>query len=393
MSTGPLRAVLIAPHPVMAAELRARFLEEVGFEVVTVLESYPGVERLRMTLAHFQPDCIYMQCDDLPSSLDLLQTLRDEEFRAPVVACAMRHQADPVIDLLHGGAFDYLHLPFDQFSFREVAQRVASHCPRNSVNFLQSGARVIGFTSSKPGSGATTLATQTAFALRRLSGKRVLSIDLNLLSGTSSGWAEAMIHPFDVVDAVAALPAGPRCFSELIRFNGVSMLPAPAIPETDSVPSEEIRGLLELARQCFDWIVVDLPCAAAPDTLAVASLLDDVVMVTTPELASLNTLQRNTQLMYAAGVEPASLHVALNRTSKRDPLQPEAISTALKLHLSWILPNDFFSLQAAGQMGLTGESALALAVRKMATDFCGTPRPATVDAGELVGEESFALAS
>jgi Mrp family chromosome partitioning ATPase len=393
MSTGPLRAVLIAPHPVMVAELRARFLEEVGFEVVTVLESYPGVERLRLTLTHFQPDCIYMQCDDLPSSLELLQLLRDEEYRAPVVACAMRHHPDPVIDLLHGGAFDYLHLPFDQFSFREVAQRVESHCPKNSEDFLQSGARVVGFTSSKPGSGATTLATQAAFALRRLSGKRVLSIDLNLLSGTSSGWAEAMVHPFDVVDAVEALPAGSRCFSELIRFNGVSMLPAPASPETDSVPSEEIRGLLELARQCFDWIVVDLPCAAAPETLAVAPLLDDVVVVTTPELASLNTIQRNTQLLYAAGVEPASLHVALNRTSKRDPLQPEAISTALKLHLSWILPNDFFSLQAAGQMGLTGESALALAVRKMATDFCGIPRPVVVDAGELVGEESFALAS
>ncbi len=392
MSAGPLRVVVVAPHAAMASELRARFIEEVGFEVVTVLASYPGAERLRLTLAHFQPDCLYLQCDDLPASMKLLQTLQQMEFRGPVVACAMRHQPDAVIDLLRGGAFDYLHLPFDEFSFREVAQRVGSRCPRNSESFLQCGARVVGFTSSKPGSGATTLATQAAFALRRITGRRVLSIDLNLLSGTTSGWAEAVVHPFDVVDAVAALPAGSRCFREAIQFNGISMLPAPAIPETVSVPDEALRSLLSMARQCFDWVVVDLPCTAAPETLAAAALMDDVVVVTTPELAGLNTLQRNRDLLYAAGVEPASLHIALNRTSKRDPLQPDAISTALKMHLSWILPNDYFSLQAAGQLGLTGESALALAVRKMATDFCGTPKMHGVEADGVAGEVSLAAA-
>ncbi|MGJ5813805.1 AAA family ATPase [Paludibaculum fermentans] len=392
MSATPLRVVVIAPHAAMASELRARFIEEVGFEVVTVLGSYPGAERLRLTLDHFQADSLYMQCDDLPASMALLQRLQGIEFRGPVVACAMRHQPDAVIDLLRSGAFDYLHMPLDEFSFREVAARVESRCPRNSESFLQSGARVVGFTSSKPGSGATTLATQAAFALRRGSGRRVLSIDLNVLSGTTSGWAESMVHPFDVVDAVAALPAGRRCFREVIQFNGVSMLPAPAIPEADSVPVDALRSLLEMARQCFDWVVVDLPCAASPETLGAAALMDDVVVVTTPELASLNTLQRNTQLLYGAGVEPASLHVALNRTSKRDPLQPEAISAALKMHLSWVLPNDYFSLQAAGQLGLTGESALALAVRKMATDFCGTPKVQGMAGDGLAGEVSLAVA-
>ena len=47
--------------------------------------------------------------------------------------------------------------------------------------------KVVVFSSAKPGSGASTLAMQTAYALRRASGKRVLLADFDLMAG--SLWA------------------------------------------------------------------------------------------------------------------------------------------------------------------------------------------------------------
>ncbi len=42
---------------------------------------------------------------------------------------------------------------------------------------------LVAFTSAKPGSGASTLAAQTAFALRRTTSQRVLLADFDLMGG------------------------------------------------------------------------------------------------------------------------------------------------------------------------------------------------------------------
>ncbi|WP_321473532.1 cellulose synthase operon protein YhjQ/BcsQ [uncultured Paludibaculum sp.] len=392
MDANLLRVVLISPHAGLASELRARLSEEGGFEVVSALGSFPGTERLNLILSHFQPDCIYVQCDDPQSTVDLLCQLQDLDYPGPVVACALNHQPEPVIDLLRSGAFDYLHAPFKDFSFHEVALRIRIRRTGKSYSVPDRRARVLGFTSSKPGSGATTLAMQTAFALRRMSGGRVLSIDLNVLSGTSSGWTEGMIRPFDVRDAAEALPDGTGCFSEVMQFSGISLLPAPAVPEADGIPEDRMRALVEAARERYDWVVLDLPCAAASETLAVANLLDDVVVVTTPELASLNTLRRTNLLLNEAGVQQSAIHFVLNRTSGSDSLSVESIEQALNVRVAHTLPNDYFSLEAAGQLGLTGESPLALAVRRMASSLLGLPCTTGCRAGTPAGSLSFASA-
>lgn len=376
MSGQILRVLISSPHAGLASELRARFLEEVGFEVVSTLESYPGAEQLKLALVHFRPDCLYMQCDNLPATELLLAELRELEFDGPVVACAWRHQPEPVVALLRQGAFDYIHAPLDPTVFREVAERVAVHCRRSRQSAPVAGARVVAFTSSKPGSGASTLAMQTAFALRRLTGERVLSIDLNVLSGTSAGYTKGMVEPYDVLDAAAGLPAASRCFCEAMRFNGIALLPAPAVPEGDGLAEDRARALVEGARRSFDWVVLDLPCAASSQALAVADLTDTLMLVSTPELASLNTLRRANLLLQEAGAAPESIRVVLNRTGHPTELTRAAIEEALRLTVSWSLPNDYFSLHAAGQLGLTGESPLALAVRRMAAGLAGRDEPA-----------------
>ena len=53
----------------------------------------------------------------------------------------------------------------------------------------------------KPGSGASTLAMQTAYALRRASGKRVLLADFDLMAG-SLGFYLKLDHAYSLVDLI-----------------------------------------------------------------------------------------------------------------------------------------------------------------------------------------------
>ena len=75
---------------------------------------------------------------------------------------------------------------FDPSNFEEAIQQQALsrlHRLREPVATVaaQPG-RIVVFASAKPGSGASTLAAQTAFSLRKSTGKRVLLADFDLLA-------------------------------------------------------------------------------------------------------------------------------------------------------------------------------------------------------------------
>ncbi|MCX6625406.1 MAG: pilus assembly protein CpaE, partial [Acidobacteria bacterium] len=61
--------------------------------------------------------------------------------------------------------------------------------------------KVIVFSSAKPGSGASTMAAQTAFALKKISNRRVLLADFDLLGGTI-GFYLKLNHGYSLADAL-----------------------------------------------------------------------------------------------------------------------------------------------------------------------------------------------
>ena len=85
---------------------------------------------------------------------------------------------------------------------------------------------VIAFSSAKPGSGASTLATQTAFALRRLTGQRILLADFDLTGGTI-GFYLKLSHNYSLVDALQhAEHLDPTLWSSLaVSHGGLDILP------------------------------------------------------------------------------------------------------------------------------------------------------------------------
>src|SRR6185503_14532343 len=146
----------------------------------------------------------------------------------------------------------------------------------------------IAFTSSKPGSGASTLAAQTAFSLHRLTGKRVLLADCDLTGGTIAFYLK-LSHAYSMVDALQHVERLDATLwkSLSVSHQGVDILPAPAVPYAEPVDPARLRALAEQARGFYDWVVLDLPSVFNPNSLLTVTDCDLAFVISTADLSSL----------------------------------------------------------------------------------------------------------
>src|SRR4029077_11923627 len=101
----------------------------------------------------------------------------------PVIALHLANEPGAVLECLRAGATEFLYAPFTSEIQRQAAARVASLLPGEPPTEARRG-RLVVFSSAKPGSGASTLAAHTSFALHEVTGQRILLVDFALWSGT-----------------------------------------------------------------------------------------------------------------------------------------------------------------------------------------------------------------
>ena len=119
------------------------------------------------------------------------------------------------------------------------------------------------------------------------------------------------------------------------------------------MPVSQARARIQEASSEFDWIIVDLHCAASDLTLTLPPELSDIVLVATPDLAR-------------AGAPSANIRLALNRLTPHGPLTATDVELVIQHSVEWKVPEDYRRLQASSEWGLTGDSPLALAIRDIA---------------------------
>lgn len=333
-----LRAVLITPNRPRIEQFHSSLAEEAGFELLCALESRPGRQRWSALVAHTSPDCILLDATDQPLALETLLHFQTIGPHCPIIVFADELSPGQAHPLLHAGAFEFFDFHTSSSQLAELRARLVHQRPAQPVPAHSSGtARVAGFAASKPGAGASTLARHTACALRRATGERVLLMDWN----TEHVLAGAERH----------------------EWCGITVDPPPSAPLTPALA----RARLAEESSHFDWIIVDLPCAASHLTLCLAPDLPDLVLAATPDLAGIHMAKRSLELLHRAGVPPANIRLLLNRVTSQAPLTATDIGIALKHTVEWKVPDSYYRLQAASDHGIQGDSPLALALRGIAT--------------------------
>lgn len=342
---GALTALLISPDRELSASLERAFAGTKLFEILAELKSYPVDQTLEIRLRQIQPDVVLVDvATDFAASEQVLRYLAS--FQPPTQTVALHHgnQPDILIRSLRAGAVDFLHAPFAPESQQEVAQRIRRMREPEPGAQAEIG-KVLGFTAAKPGSGASTLAVQTAYTIRRVTGQRVLLADLDVMGG-SVAFALKINPTYSLADVLERTDRlDPGVWSSLVHHHaGVDVLPAPETPPLDPPEPGLLQEVLSYARAMYDWVILDLPSVFQRTTLYTLAEADQTFMVTTSELPSLHLTRRATALLVQLGFDKERFRILVNRFGKRDNISISDMETIFGNRVFSSLPNDFYAL-------------------------------------------------
>jgi pilus assembly protein CpaE len=365
---------LISPDRELSALLERACTSSKLFEVLADLKSYPVEQTLEIRLRQIQPEVVLVDvATDFEASEQVLRFLAS--FQPPIQAIAVHHgnQPEVLIKSLRAGAVDFLHAPFEADAQQEVGQRIRRMREPVAGSHQEIG-KVLGFTSAKPGAGASTLAVQTAYTLKRVTGQKVLLADFDVMGG-SVAFALKINPTYSLADVFERTERlDPGVWSSLIHHHaGVDVLPAPETPPMDTPEPGVLQEVLEHARSMYDWVVLDLPSVFQRTTIYTLAEMDQTFMVTTSELPSLHLTRRAVGLLGQLGFDKDRCPIVVNRHGKRDNISVSDMETIFGNRVFASLPNDFYALHRVMTRAdvLPPESELGRAIEQFAARLAG----------------------
>ncbi|MFN0106685.1 MAG: AAA family ATPase [Bryobacteraceae bacterium] len=373
-SDSPIVALLISPN----RDVADAFLRAAGparfFQVVSDLKSYLPEQVLEMRLRQSRPDVVLL---DLSTQIDeACETIRFLLNRNPpvqVVGLHSEQDGNAIVRSLRAGAAEFLWTPFEPSAQKAAYERVVKLRVPVAPEERELGT-VIGFASTKPGSGASTLAAQSAFAIQRLSQKKVLLLDLDLMGGTI-GFYLKIHHLHSVVDLLDRenLPNQDEWETLTAHLDGIDILPGPDEPQTTTLDPGRLHLVIEMVRKQYDFVILDLPSIFHRTALLAFSEANSSCLVTTAELPSLHLTRKAIEMLDVVGFEKARYSILVNRLSKQEGIAAADVAKMFGASVNAVLPNDYFSLHRVVTRGepLTQEAELGRAIESFAAKLAG----------------------
>ena len=129
--------------------------------------------------------------------------------------------------------------------------------------------------------------------------------------------------------------------------NGVDVLLAPELLMEGANELCDASSIIEYARQNYDTVVLDAGGVYGEWNLSQARLADEVLLVTTNELAALHAAQRALAYLEANRIGRWKMRVIVNRYDKEVGLSQDVINAALQTDIFQVIPSDYDAVQKA----------------------------------------------
>ena len=157
--------------------------------------------------------------------------------------------------------------------------------------------KIIGVFSGKGGVGKTTLVANLGALLANVHHKNVLIVDLNVYTahlGLHYGVYENM--PVTLREVLSGKV--PVSYATYIHpSTGVRILLAPLNADDVAISQEKLDGIMNELRDNYDWIIIDSAPGLGKEALITMSLIDDALLVTTPDLPSVTDVIKSKNLL------------------------------------------------------------------------------------------------
>ena len=230
--------------------------------------------------------------------------------------------------------------------------------------------RSIAFVGARGGAGSSTVAHNTAYAMSERIGANTVIVDYDLPFGTAgldfnqdplNGVADALSQP-DRLDPVLLDRMMVRCTDKL------SLFAAPATLDVDwDISPDAFEEVTTQIRSTAPFVVLDLPHLWSGWMRRTLIAADEVVVVATPDLASLRNAKNMIDLIRQGRPNDAPPRLVLNQVGVpgRPEIPAKDFGAALGVHPSLLIP---FDPKVFGAASNNGQMILDAGAKSKAAD-------------------------
>ena len=285
-------------------------------------------------------------------TIDIIDDLALQFPSTAVVAILPNN--DPLVaqQVMLAGARAFLITPFSQINLVSTLRRVSelegrrqqtqSYVPTQVMESTRPLRSVTVF-SPRGGTGVTSIAANTAIALAEETGKKVLLFEGKVFFGH----LEVMLN-LKVQNALSDLiPHVTSLDESLIRDvvcphpSGIHVLLAPSnVQIAQGIRAEDIYSIYMGVARYYDFIVVDAGGPLNDISVTLMDATDRILLVTTPDLASLHDTSRFLQLSRSLGYPAEKILMILNKAGVEGGVKLKDIEEVLHNQIYHQIAND-----------------------------------------------------
>ena len=352
----------------------ASLLATVQGSQIKEYSQYPEIDDIPRLLEAGH-DVIVLELDSNPEyALEVVESICGA---SPVTVMVYSEQMNPdmLVRCMRAGAREFLSQPLTASTVAEAMVRASVRRPATTTPKKALG-KLLLFVGAKGGSGVTTVATNFAVSLAQASAKSTVLIDLNLPLGNAA--LDIGLTPeYSTANALQNFNRLDSNYLSMLltkHASGLSVLAAPDKYSNSQATNESVERLLAVARQEFEYVVVDVGSrfdSMTRSLLEAASVVYLVLQVSISELRNANRLI--TDLFRSRN---AKLEVVLNRFTPRALSIDEAsITKALTVAPAWKIPSDYPAARTAQNTAsplVMQDSPVSKVIRQMTAAIAGT---------------------
>lgn len=332
-------------------ETRENIKKLLSFEknIEVVGEAENGEEAV-MIVKESKPDIVLMDINmPVKDGIKATEEISIQSPKTSVIMISVQGEHEYLRKAMSAGAREFITKPFTMDDLIQTIIRVHSLAEKrkehanlpNKVDEVVS--KVITIFSTKGGVGKTTIATNLAVSIARLTKKKVVLVDLDLQFGDIAIMLNVSLRSTisDLIKDINQIESSNIEEYMVTHFSGIKVLPAPLKPEyAEYITASHVTKIINSLREKFNYIIIDTSNVFNEIVLNVLDLTDTILFVSTLDLPTIKNVKSGLDIMESLHYPNSKINIVLNKASEHFGIRYKDFEDTIKQPIWAFIPED-----------------------------------------------------